>query len=63
MKMRKGAETAPLHTVEEASELLACSVKTTRRLIEAGALPVVRIGRLVRVHPEDLRRFINAHRS
>ena len=48
-----------LLTVAEAAEALALSERSTRSLIAGGSLPVVRVGtRAVRVHPDDLRRFI-----
>ncbi len=53
-----------LLTVAQASEALALSERSTRSLIAAGSLPVVRVGaRAVRVHPEDLRRFIEERRG
>ncbi|WP_175577843.1 helix-turn-helix domain-containing protein [Mongoliimonas terrestris] len=42
----------------DAARVLGVSVKTLRRLYEAGELPVVRIGRQIRVTPSDLDRFI-----
>lgn len=45
------------------SEVLGCSTKTLRRRIAAGDLPVIRDGRLVRVHPADLARYVAARRS
>lgn len=53
----------PLLTLDEASTILGCSVKSVRRRIAAGDLPVVRDGRLVRVHPDDLDRYIRARRA
>ena len=52
-----------LLSLEEAREVLGCSLKTLRRRIEAGALGVIRDGRLVRVHPDALARYIAARRS
>lgn len=52
-----------LLTVSETAEHLGVSVKTVRRRIEAGELPVIRDGRLVRVHPEDLYRYVALRRS
>jgi excisionase family DNA binding protein len=40
-----------------AIELSVCT-KTVRRLIERGALPCCRVGRLVRIRAVDLARFI-----
>ena len=40
---------SPLSDVEGVAALLHCSVKTVRRLVDAGKIPgVVRIGRLMR---------------
>lgn len=50
----------PLLTVDDVAEALQSSTKTVRRLIEHGDLPHLRVGRLVRVRPEDFERFIKA---
>lgn len=46
---------------------VAGSLKISRtqayRLAQIGALPAVRFGALVRVHPEDLENFIAEHRD
>ena len=53
-----------LLTVAQAAEALALSERSIRSLIAAGSLPIVRVGaRGVRVHPEDLRRFIEERRG
>lgn len=52
-----------LLTINAAAAILGCSLKTLRRRIEAGDLPVIRDGRLVRVHPQDLSRYVAARRS
>lgn len=52
-----------LLTIDAAAAVLGCSLKTLRRRIEAGDLPVIRDGRLVRVHPQDLARYVAARRS
>jgi excisionase family DNA binding protein len=53
----------PLLSLAEASEILRLSPKTLQRRIASGELPVIRDGRLVRVHPADLQRYIAARRS
>jgi excisionase family DNA binding protein len=53
----------PLFAAEQIALQLGCSVREVRRLIKSGELPVIRIGRLVRIHPDDLRRFIAARRN
>ncbi len=40
-----------LLTVSEYARIRECSEKTVRRRIAEGKLPVVRTGRLVRIHP------------
>lgn len=51
-----------LFSLSEASGILRLSPKTLQRRIASGALPVIRDGRLVRVHPADLKRYIGARR-
>ena len=53
---------APLMTLEAASQMIGCSVKTLRRRIAEGALAVIRDGRLIRIQPEDLQRYIQQRR-
>ncbi|MCU0809082.1 MAG: helix-turn-helix domain-containing protein [Candidatus Contendobacter sp.] len=43
-----------LLTVGKAAEQLAVSRRTLERLIQTGALPCIRLGRLVRIDPADL---------
>lgn len=52
-----------LLTRAEAAEFLKVSPRTLHRLTTAGALPIVRIGRQVRIHPDDLARLIETARS
>jgi excisionase family DNA binding protein len=47
-----------LHTVREASELLAWSQLSIRKLIAAGKLGVVRLGRSIRIPQAELDRII-----
>jgi excisionase family DNA binding protein len=51
-----------LFTLDEVCTVLGCSLKTLRRRIDDGALAVIRDGRLVRVHPDDLARYIRQRR-
>jgi excisionase family DNA binding protein len=61
---RSAAEPPPrLLTLPEACEILSCSIKTLRRRIAAGEVPVIRDGRLIRIHPDDLQRYIRQRRS
>ena len=51
-----------LLTLTEACKVIGCSLKTLRRRIADGALAVIRDGRLIRIHPADLQRYIQQHR-
>jgi excisionase family DNA binding protein len=51
----------PLLRPEAVAELLACSPKTVYAWAANGLLPSVRLGRLVRFRPADVRRFVEAH--
>jgi excisionase family DNA binding protein len=55
---RKADPLEALLTIEETAKLLKTSVKTVRRRIKSGDLPVVRDERIVRIRPDDLRRYI-----
>ena len=48
-----------LLTITEAAKVLNVSVRTVRRQIDDGRLPVVRIGGAVRIRPADLAKFID----
>jgi putative molybdopterin biosynthesis protein len=50
---------AALLTIEEVKTRLGISDKTVRRLIKRGDMPVIRIGRQLRVSEADLQRFLN----
>jgi len=53
-----------LLTAREAADRLAVSLRTLRTIISEGALSVVRVGaRGLRIHPEDLHRFIEERRG
>lgn len=58
-------EDAPpaLIRLEETARRLGVSMTTVRRLIEAGELPAVRVGRVYRMDPRDLDAFIQAHKE
>jgi len=53
----------PLLTVEELEQDSKISRYTWRSWIRAGRLPVVRLGRRVRVAEEDYRRFVAQNRE
>ena len=52
-KKRESRPAGPerLLTVSEYAEVRGCSEKTVRRRIGEGKLPIIRTGRLVRIHP------------
>jgi excisionase family DNA binding protein len=59
----EAAALAQLLTLQQSADILNTSLKTLRRRIGAGDLPVIRDGRMLRVHPADLERYISARRS
>jgi excisionase family DNA binding protein len=59
----RGRPVTRLRTIDEAAALLNVSPRTVRRLIESGALPVHRFGRLVRIADADLAVLLAASRS
>jgi len=44
----------PLLTVQQAAAFLNVTTRTARRMIKDGRLPAIRLGRMVRIRPEDL---------
>lgn len=44
--------------IKDAADRLAVSPATVSRLIASGALPAVKIGKLVRIRPADLTAFV-----
>lgn len=52
-----------LLTIRQATEILQVSLKTVRRRIKAGELPVIRDGNIVRIDPDDLSAYIAARRE
>lgn len=48
--------------VHGAARRLGVSAWTVRELIWAGRLPYIRVGRLIRVDPRDLNRFVEQNR-
>ena len=48
---RRPAQPERLLTVSEYAQVRGCSEKTVRRRIAEEKLPIIRTGRLVRIHP------------
>lgn len=51
-----------LLSLSDTAKILGCSQKTVRRRVDAGELATIRDGRMVRVHPDDLNRYIRNRR-
>jgi excisionase family DNA binding protein len=47
-----------LLTVDEAAEILSLSPRTLSRLVRQGEIPIVRVGRLVRVRTADIHAWV-----
>lgn len=47
-----------LWSIPQTAESLSVSVRTIHRLVDAGTLPVVRVGRLVRIPAQAVREWI-----
>lgn len=52
----------PLLNKKRVAEILNTSEKTIDRRIRSGELPIIRDGRIIRIRPEDLERFIAQRR-
>ena len=50
-----------LLTLQQVADRLQVSMSTIRRLADAGDLKLVRIGRNLRVRPDDLQTYIEAN--
>lgn len=58
----KGPSDSKLLTVEEVAERLNVSVRNVRHHVYSRRLPIVKIGRLVRIDERDLEDFIDRGR-
>ncbi len=47
-----------LHTLQEAAAILKLCTRTVRRMIEAGDLKALRVGRSIRIKDEDLELYL-----
>jgi excisionase family DNA binding protein len=52
-----------LLTIRSFADVLGISEKTARRLVWTGRIPCVRIGRVVRLDPADVSRFVAARKE
>jgi len=52
---------AQLLTLDQVADRLQVSMSTVRRRVADGELKTVRIGRALRVRPEDLEEYIESH--
>jgi excisionase family DNA binding protein len=59
-KTQSGGLGERLLTVKDVAQFLQCSIRKVQRMIDAGELEAIRIGRLVRVRPEALKAFIGS---
>ncbi len=55
-------DTRPLLDLDEVADRMKFNKRTVQRWIVEKKLRVVRIGRGVRIHEDDLQAFIDAHR-
>jgi excisionase family DNA binding protein len=56
-------EAVRLLTLPEVAAFLRLSPRSVRRLVGSRRLPCVRIGRVLRFHPADLFRFVEARKE
>jgi excisionase family DNA binding protein len=63
MKRERQTAVPKLHVIQEVADILGLSPRTVRRLIAAEELMACRLGRSVRVHPNDLANYIDRHRG
>ena len=56
--MRSNHAQGALLAVDAVADLLAVSIRTVRRMIAAGDIPIVRIGRAVRIRRVDVEALI-----
>jgi excisionase family DNA binding protein len=63
MKNERQPTLSKLLLIDQVAEGLGLSTRTVRRLIARGELVACRFGRSVRVHPDDLARYIDRHRG
>ncbi len=57
------SEAPRLLTIPEVAAILQVSQRTVFRWMDAGLLPVVRVGKITRIRPADLEVFLQSHRA
>ncbi len=60
---RSNTTLVQLLTVAKTADNLDVSEKSVYRLIQSRKLRVIRCGRALRIHPDDLRNYIDANRG
>jgi excisionase family DNA binding protein len=63
MKPERQATFSRLLLIEHVAEALGVSARTVRRMIAKGELVACRLGRSVRVHPDDLADYVDRRRG
>jgi excisionase family DNA binding protein len=63
MKNERQPPSPKFHLIDEVAENLGVSMRTVRRLIARRELVACRLGRSVRVHPDDLSAYIDGRRG
>lgn len=53
----------PLLTLSDIAKYLGVSLMTVYRLVKAGELKIIKIGRVIRVSSEQFDEFIKSHQS
>jgi len=48
----------PLLSIAQTAEVLNVSPKTVHRIIDGGKLPFIRMGKVIRIRPDDLRAYV-----
>lgn len=55
------AEPRPLLSAEDVARITGTTVRLARELIQSRRLPTVKVGRYVRVRPDDLEAYLEEH--
>ena len=63
MQPERQTAVARLLLIDQVAEGLGVSPRTVRRLIARRELVACRLGRSIRVHPDDLAAYVNRHRG